>query len=60
MDGLRALDVMTVLQEKVALLSGGRDHRGGAILTFPACPRRDRFKHEDYRQLLQYFAQIPR
>ncbi|XP_066961005.1 kalirin isoform X3 [Macrobrachium rosenbergii] len=59
MDGLRAVDVMTVLHEKVAYLSGGRDQRAGPILTFPASTRRDRLKHDDYRPLLQYLMQIP-
>lgn len=60
MDGLRAVDVMTILHEKVAYLSGGRDQRPGPILTFPASTRRDRLKHDDYRPLLQYLMQIPR
>ncbi|XP_069951615.1 triple functional domain protein isoform X1 [Cherax quadricarinatus] len=59
MDGLRAVDVMTILHEKVAFLSGGRDQRPGPILTFPASTRRDRLKHDDYHPLLQYLMQIP-
>ncbi|XP_069191995.1 triple functional domain protein isoform X3 [Procambarus clarkii] len=59
MDGLRAVDVMTILHEKVAFLSGGRDQRPGPILTFPASSRRDRLKHDDYHPLLQYLMQIP-
>lgn len=59
-DGLRAVDVMTILHEKVAYLSGGRDQRPGPILTFPASTRRERLKHDDYRPLLQYLMQIPR
>ncbi|KAK3851641.1 hypothetical protein Pcinc_039994, partial [Petrolisthes cinctipes] len=58
-DGLRAVDVMSILHEKVAYLSGGRDQRPGPILTFPASTRRERLKHEDYRPLLQYLMQIP-
>ncbi|XP_050733039.1 triple functional domain protein-like isoform X4 [Eriocheir sinensis] len=58
-DGLRAVDVMTILHEKVAYLSGGRDQRPGPILTFPASTRRERLKHDDYRPLLQYLMQIP-
>ncbi|XP_018907690.2 triple functional domain protein isoform X1 [Bemisia tabaci] len=59
MDGPRALDVMTLLQERLALLSGGRDLRGGPVLTFPATPRRERAKPDDYRRLLQYLTAIP-
>lgn len=59
-DALRAVDVMGVLQEKLAILSGGRDKRGGAIVTFPATPRRERAKPEDYKLLLQYLIGVPR
>merc|ERR1712223_996535 len=59
LDGLRAVDVMGVLQEQLAILSGGRDRRGGALLTFPATPRRERAKPEDYRTLLQYLLGVP-
>ena len=59
LDGLRAIDVMGVLQEQLAILSGGRDRRGGALLTFPATPRRERAKPEDYRTLLQYLLGVP-
>ncbi|XP_063844125.1 triple functional domain protein-like isoform X3 [Scylla paramamosain] len=58
-DGLRAKEVMSILHEKVAFLSGGRDQRPGPILTFPASTRRERLKHDDYRPLLQYLMQIP-
>lgn len=59
LDGLRAVDVMAVLQEQLAILSGGRDRRGGAIVTFQATPRRDKAKPEDYKCLLQYLLGIP-
>ncbi|KAK6629319.1 hypothetical protein RUM43_003136 [Polyplax serrata] len=59
MDGLRALDVMTLLQERLAILTGGRDRRGGPVLLFPATPRRERAKPDDYRRLLQYLLAIP-
>ncbi len=60
MDGLRAVNVMPVLQEQLAILSGGRDRRGGAILTFQATSRRDKSKPEDYKKLLQYLLGVPR
>lgn len=60
MDPARAVDVMDVLQERLAILTGGRDRRGGPVLTFPATPRRERSKPEDYRRLLQYLLAIPR
>ena len=59
MDGVRALEVLSLLQERLAVLSGGRDRRGGPVLSFPATPRRDRAKPDDYRRLLQYLIAIP-
>ena len=60
MDGQRARDILTLLQERVVFLSGGRDRRGGPLLCFPATPRRDRLKPEDLRRLLSYLIMIPR
>ena len=60
MDGLRAVDVLPLLKDRVALLTGARDPRGGPILTFPASARRDRTGHDDLVQLMQYMYQIPR
>ncbi|XP_045464356.1 kalirin isoform X2 [Harmonia axyridis] len=59
MDGQRALELMPLLQERLVVLTGGRDRRGGPVLSFPASPRRDRAKPEDYRRLLQYLMSIP-
>jgi hypothetical protein len=33
--GPRATDVLPLLGEQLAVLSGGRDRRGGAVITFP-------------------------
>lgn len=60
MDGQRARDLLTLLQERVVFLTGGRDRRGGPLLCFPATPRRDRLKPEDLRRLLSYLISIPR
>uniref|UniRef100_A0A1B0B9B4 Uncharacterized protein n=1 Tax=Glossina palpalis gambiensis TaxID=67801 RepID=A0A1B0B9B4_9MUSC len=59
MDGQRARDILTLLQERVVFLTGGRDRRGGPLLCFPATPRRDRLKPEDLRRLLSYLIMIP-
>ncbi|XP_013112529.1 triple functional domain protein [Stomoxys calcitrans] len=59
MDGQRARDILTLLQERVVFLTGGRDRRGGPILCFPATPRRDRLKPDDLRRLLSYLIMIP-
>lgn len=58
--GARALDVLPLLQERVASLTGGRDRRGGPIVWFPANSRRDRVTPDDYRRLLHYLMSIPR
>ncbi|XP_072931286.1 kalirin isoform X2 [Epargyreus clarus] len=57
--GARALDVLPLLQERVASLTGGRDRRGGPIIWFPANSRRDRVAPDDYRRLLHYLISIP-
>merc|ERR1739848_639728 len=56
---LRCIDVMSLIQDQLAILSGGRDRRGAAIVTFPSMGRRDKAKPEDYRLLLQYLMSIP-
>uniref|UniRef100_A0A6Q2Y1B5 Rho guanine nucleotide exchange factor 25 n=1 Tax=Esox lucius TaxID=8010 RepID=A0A6Q2Y1B5_ESOLU len=58
-EGVRAVDVLTVLREKVAFVSGGRDKRGGPILTFPARTNHDRVKQEDLSRLVTYLSTIP-
>ncbi|KAM9483661.1 kalirin RhoGEF kinase b isoform 1-T1 [Clarias gariepinus] len=58
-DGVKAADVLTVLREKVAFVSGGRDKRGGPILTFPARSNHDRIKQEDLRRLVTYLSTVP-
>lgn len=59
MDGTRAAEVLPLLQERLAILPGSRDRRGGPVLVFPTTPRRERAKPEDYRRLLQYLLSIP-
>lgn len=43
-----------------AVPPGGRDKRGGPILTFPARSNHDRIRQEDLRRLISYLACIPR
>ncbi|XP_024084053.1 kalirin-like isoform X1 [Cimex lectularius] len=52
-------DVMPLLEERVAVVTGGRDRRGGPLLTFPTSARRDRLKPDDYRRLIHYLINIP-
>ena len=56
---MRCIDVMSLMQDQLAILSGGRDRRGGSIITFPSTGRRDKAKPDDYRLLLQYLMSIP-
>lgn len=42
------------------LSKGGRDRRGGPVLTFPARSNHDRIRPEDLRRLIAYLATIPR
>uniref|UniRef100_A0AAR2JDU5 non-specific serine/threonine protein kinase n=1 Tax=Pygocentrus nattereri TaxID=42514 RepID=A0AAR2JDU5_PYGNA len=56
---MRAIEVLPILKEKVAFLSGGRDRRGGPVLTFPARSNHDRIRQEDLRRLIAYLAGIP-
>ncbi|CAH2283569.1 triple functional domain isoform X1 [Pelobates cultripes] len=58
-DELKAMEVLPILKEKVAYLSGGRDKRGGPVLTFPARSNHDRIRQEDLRRLISYLACIP-
>uniref|UniRef100_P97924-8 Isoform 8 of Kalirin n=1 Tax=Rattus norvegicus TaxID=10116 RepID=P97924-8 len=58
-DGLKASDVLPILKEKVAFVSGGRDKRGGPILTFPARTNHDRIRQEDLRKLVTNLASVP-
>ncbi|XP_054632428.1 kalirin-like isoform X5 [Dunckerocampus dactyliophorus] len=58
-ESVRAGDVLTVLREKVAFVSGGRDKRGGPILTFPARTNHERIKQEDLSRLVTYLSTIP-
>uniref|UniRef100_A0A672Q2G0 non-specific serine/threonine protein kinase n=1 Tax=Sinocyclocheilus grahami TaxID=75366 RepID=A0A672Q2G0_SINGR len=56
---IKAIEVLPILKEKVAFLSGGRDRRGGPVLTFPARSNHDRIRQEDLRRLIAYLAGIP-
>lgn len=53
---IRAEEVLSLLQERLAIMPGSRDRRGGLLLLFPTTPKRERTKPEDYRRLLQYLT----
>jgi len=58
--GVRALDIITLLQERVSFISGGRDSRGGPIVSFPSTSKRERIKPEDLKKIISYLFNIPR
>ncbi|KAL5006006.1 hypothetical protein ScPMuIL_017164 [Solemya velum] len=58
-DGLKAADIVPILRERVAYLSGGRDKRGAPILTFPSHTHPERLKYDDLRRLMTYLASVP-
>lgn len=55
----RTMDILTLLQERVAILCG-RDLNNKPIVCFPATSKRERMKPEDLRRLITYFTSIPR
>lgn len=60
-DAMRCkLSGLTQHKESLFSLSGGRDKRGGPILTFPARSNHDRIKQEDLRRLVTYLSTVPR
>lgn len=59
-NGIRALDILTLLQERIVFISGGRDSRGGPIVSFPSTSKRERVKPEDLRRIIGYLFNIPR
>ncbi|KAA3681373.1 triple functional domain protein [Paragonimus westermani] len=56
---LRAIDIIKLLREKIALLPGGRSRRGGPILCFPANTRADEIPFEELYVLVLYLAYLP-
>lgn len=58
-DSIRTMDILPLLQERVAIL-GGKDLSGKPIVSFPATAKRERMKPEDLRRLITYLMSIPR
>ncbi|CAH3018961.1 unnamed protein product [Porites evermanni] len=58
-EGLRAKDIIELLQDKIAILYGGKDRRGGRIITFPARSRAAEIDRVSLTRLLTYLASIP-
>lgn len=51
---------INILSVMFLLYSGGRDRRGGPVLTFPSRSNHDRIRTDDLRRLIAYLAGIPR
>jgi triple functional domain protein len=51
--------VVKEMEEGLVLLTGGRDRRGGPLLTFPQSSRRERARPEEYKKLLDYLIGVP-
>ncbi|XP_078619950.1 kalirin-like isoform X2 [Branchiostoma floridae x Branchiostoma japonicum] len=59
-EGLKAADIVPILREKIAFLSGGRDMRGGPVLTFPQRNNPEKaIRYDDLKRLMTYLASIP-
>lgn len=59
MDSIRTMEILPLLQERVAILCG-KDLNGKPIICFPATSKRERMKPEDLRRLITYLTSIPR
>ncbi|XP_054168733.1 triple functional domain protein-like [Oppia nitens] len=57
--GPKAKDILPLIEQRIAILSGGRDQRGGPILLFPSKTRPEKLTAEELRPLLVYLASIP-
>uniref|UniRef100_A0A8C5AER4 non-specific serine/threonine protein kinase n=1 Tax=Gadus morhua TaxID=8049 RepID=A0A8C5AER4_GADMO len=57
----RSVSLRLCLSLSVVCLSfcGGRDKRGGPILTFPSRSNHDRIKHEELKRLVTYLSTVP-
>ncbi|XP_074654482.1 kalirin-like isoform X2 [Tubulanus polymorphus] len=58
-DQIRAAEIVPLLRERIVYLSGGRDKRGGPILTIPANAHPDKVPYEELRILILYLASVP-
>lgn len=56
---LKASKIGPLLKQRIAFLTGGRDHHGRAIISFPARENAEKTTAEEYRFILDYFYAIP-
>ena len=57
-DGVQGTAIQPLLRDGLVILSGGRDKRGGAILTFPAHTNIEKTKYEDLKTLVTYLSSV--
>ncbi|XP_046859404.1 kalirin-like isoform X4 [Xenia sp. Carnegie-2017] len=48
-----------ILKERIAYLSGGKDKRGGPVITIPSREATSEVKNEDFKRLLHYLSGLP-
>lgn len=56
---LRAINLIELLREKIALLPGGRSRQGGPLLCFPSNSHADEVSFEDLCLLVWYLSYLP-
>jgi len=54
-----AAEILDILNQQVALLTGGRDRQGQSLITFPAKPKTFTYNRDDVRKVVQYLTSIP-
>lgn len=54
-----AVEILDLLREGVAILSGGRDKQGQSIITIPAQQKTYMYQRDPLRRVVQYLACIP-
>jgi triple functional domain protein len=55
-----ASEIEDLLNNKMVILSGGRDKEGQSILTVPARPKDFNFNRDEFRRVVQYLTSLPR
>ena len=56
---MAAAEILDILNQQVALLTGGRDRQGQSLITFPAKPKTFTYNRDDVRKVVQYLTSIP-
>ena len=54
-----AAEILDLIKQQIAILSGGRDRQGQSIITFPAMSKTFEYDRGDIRKVVQYLTSIP-